>query len=68
MIITHAFSPQVYVNMTKPKLPHYQTKFEELISTLNNRMDKRGEGAVKPAVFFSYSWVNSRHAVELGTK
>ncbi|WAR28668.1 PATS1-like protein [Mya arenaria] len=59
---------EVYINMTKPKLTHYDTKFDELVKTLNKKMNVRLDELVKPAVFFSYSWVNSQHAVSLGTR
>ncbi|KAH3797655.1 hypothetical protein DPMN_151239 [Dreissena polymorpha] len=56
--------------MIKSKLSHYESKFEELMKTLEKKMDirLRDKSIPHPEVFFSYSWVNSQQAVTLGTR
>ncbi|XP_053405125.1 uncharacterized protein LOC123565346 [Mercenaria mercenaria] len=63
-------SDEVFVNMTKPKLEYYNSKFEELLRTLKDKseVDAETQASPKPQVFFSYTWVNSSQAVALGTR
>ncbi|XP_021359968.1 uncharacterized protein LOC110454660 isoform X1 [Mizuhopecten yessoensis] len=62
-------SDVVFVNMINSKKPVYETKLKELLSTLQKHEQI---SQVKPetfgSCFISYSWANSRLAVECGTK
>ena len=54
--------------MTKQKYEHYDSKFEELLKALSGKTRMIADVSPKPVVFFSYTWVNSEEAVELGTR
>lgn len=54
--------------MTKQKFEHYDSKFEEILKALSGRTRMVADLSPKPVVFFSYTWVNSEEAVELGTR
>ena len=54
--------------MTKQKFEHYDSKFEELLKALSGKTRMIADVSPKPVVFFSYTWVNSEEAVELGTR
>lgn len=61
-------SLQVYINMQQPD--RYQAKFEELKSSLRERVDKKINTSLQdfPPCFISYCWQNSAQAVAKGTK
>ncbi|XP_060062845.1 uncharacterized protein LOC132543370 [Ylistrum balloti] len=59
----------VFVNMINSKKPMYESKMRELLATLQKN-DQISQVKSEPvgACFISYSWANSRLAVECGTK
>ena len=59
---------QVFINMTKGKFEHFPSKYEELLKALGGKTRNVTDLSPKPAVFFSYTWMNSSQAVALGTK
>lgn len=59
---------QVFVNMINSKKDVYQNKFEELVKMISSKTNKSVGAEPTPSCFFSYTWVNSRKAVTLGTK
>ncbi|XP_060074414.1 uncharacterized protein LOC132554131, partial [Ylistrum balloti] len=62
-------SDLVFVNMINSKKDVYKTKFAELLTTLqkNEELSLAKPETSNPC-FISYSWVNSRTAVDSGTK
>ncbi|KAL4228297.1 hypothetical protein ACF0H5_013728 [Mactra antiquata] len=59
---------EVFVNMIKSKKGVYKTKFDELVNAISSKTNKPVGVAPTPSCFFSYTWVNSSQAVNLGTR
>ncbi|KAL3867198.1 hypothetical protein ACJMK2_044420, partial [Sinanodonta woodiana] len=59
---------EVYINMTNDKLPHYQSKFDELLAAIHEKTNQMSDLTQTAPCFLSYTWVNSKTAVDLGTR
>ncbi|KAH3812974.1 hypothetical protein DPMN_141417, partial [Dreissena polymorpha] len=58
----------VFVNMINSKREVYKSKFEELLGAISSKTNRPVGKAPIPSCFFSYTWVNSQVAVNLGTR